>query len=334
MDKKQRKSIEKFRKALGTLPSQRPKKTYDYINSLEACNVRLTDYPENPYKTLVRMATATWGSGKTGLKNGSTYKWEKLTPENRFRVVLSVLTGNTLPTAMESVNFTFEFNGIPRHTFDQFARARIGTGHASIGCRDNSKLDAPFVLYPGLYNELKRNKKLRKRFEKWVKETKDLYEEILGTSKGSWQIARAVLPMSYNHSWVSYLNLLAFMGQARRRLMACEEAPMVLCFWKMRAEVARYFPLIANYIRPACDGPKKCIYHEGREGLTKYFSSLFAGCGRWPTKQQYSEFNNSCTDYDELAKYVKIVQPNEWLNYTPEDYDKLSDKDKTLFEEN
>lgn len=333
MNKKERKQIEKMRKAMGTLPSQKPQKTYDYVNALAAITVRLTDYPNNPYKTLVRMATATWGSGKVGHNSGSTYKWEKLTPENRYRVVLSVLMGNTLPTSMESVNFTFEYNGVPRHTFDQFARARIGTGHASIGCRDNSKLDAPFVLYPGLYNELMKNPKLRKRFEKWVKKTKDLYEAILGTSKGSWQLARAVLPMSYNHSWTSYMNLLALKGQAARRLMACEEAPMVLTFWKMRAEVAKHFPLIANYIRPACDKARKCIYHEGPEGLTKIFSSLFAGCGRWPTKQKYSEFNNSCTDYNELAKYVKIVKPNEWKNYTTNDYNKLSKKDKRLFEE-
>lgn len=333
MNKKERKNIEQFRKAMGTLPSQRPKKNYRYVNALDVCTVRLTEYPDNPYKSLVRMATATWGDGQTGSKHGSTYKWEKLTPENRFRVALSVLTGNTLPTAMESVNFVFEFNSIPRHTFDQFARARIGTGHASIGCRDNSKLDAPFVLYPGLFKELKRNKKLRKKFEKWAKKTKDLYEDILGTSKGSWQLARAVLPMSYNHSWVSYMNLLALRGQMARRLMACEEAPMVLVFWKMRAEIEKNFPLIANYLRPVCDKARKCVYHEGPEGLTKIFSSLFAGCGRWPTSQKYSEFNNSCTDYSELAKYVKITKPTEWINYTPNDYFKLSNRDKKLFEQ-
>jgi len=279
------------------------------------------------------MATATWGSGKVGEGNGSTQKWEKLSPENRYRVVLSVLTGNTLLTAQESVSFTFEFNGIPRHTFDQFARMRIGSGHASIGCRDNSKLDAPFVLYSRLYNELQNNPDLKRRFDEWVVKTKDLYEEILSTGKGSWQTARAVLPMSYNHSWVSYVNLLALRGQMGRRLMACEEAPMVLLFWRMRTEIEDKFPLIANYLRPACDRAKRCIYHGGAEGLTKYFSSLFAGCGRWPDENKYSEFNNSCTDYEELSKYVKIVKPDEWKDFNFDDFDKISEKDKKLFNE-
>jgi len=329
MDKDQ---IENIRKALGTLPSQQPEKNYDYVNALEATHVRLADCTSNPYKSLVMMATATWGDGQPGDYHGSTRKWEKLSPQNRFRVALSVLTGNTLPTAQESVSFTFEYNA-PRHAFDQFARMRIGSGHASIGCRDNSKLDAPFSLYPSLYKAIQDDEALKQQFESWVKQTKDLYERILTTDKGSWQTARAVLPMSYNHSWVSYMNLIAMKGQMGRRLMACEEAPIVLLFWKMREEVDNKFPLIANYLRPICDRAHKCVYHDGPEGLTKYFSALFAGCGRWKTESEYSEFNNSCTDYEELKKYVKIVERDGWIDFTPDDYDKLSDKDKALFEE-
>ena len=226
--------IENFRKATGTLPSQKPEKNYKYEDCLRTIYTKLTDAPKNPYKTLVRMATATWGDGNVEAGHGSTQKWEKLSPINRYIVALSVLTGNTLPTAMESVSFTFEFNGVPRHTFDQFARMRIGSGHASIGSRDNNKLDCPFVLYPSLYKEIENNMFLKQEFENWVEATKDLYESILGTNEGSWQAARAVLPMSYSHSWVSYANLLALKGQMARRLMACEEAPMVLLFWKMR----------------------------------------------------------------------------------------------------
>jgi thymidylate synthase ThyX len=329
----ERTEIENFRKAMGTLPSQSPKKNYDYKNCLETIYVKLTDCPSNPYKTLVRMSTATWGDGQVTEGHGSTQKWEQLSPMNRYIVALSVLTGNTLPTALESVSFTFEFNGVPRHAFDQFVRMRIGAGHASIGSRDNNKLDSPFVLYPSLYKEIENDMFLKAQFEEWIVKTKDLYEKILGTTEGSWQTARAVLPMSYSHSWVSYVNLMCLRGQMSRRLMACEEAPMVLIFWKMRKEIEDRFPLIANYLRPVCDNAKKCVYHEGPEGLTKYFSALFAGCGRWLTKEKYSEFNNSCSDYSEIGKYVKIVGPNDWIHYTPDSYNNLSAADKILFEE-
>lgn len=328
--------IENFREAMGTLPSQTPQKNYDYysIFTENASYVKLVEKPENPYRYLVRCACSTWGDGELGQGHGSTQKWEKLSPKSRFAVAISVLTGNTLPVAAESPNFLWEFNGWPRHTYDQYARMRIGSGICSIGSRDNNKLDCPWVLYPELYDELERNPELKEKFDEWTKNSKDLYEMILKTGFGSWQMARAVLPMSYNHSWTAYTSLLCLVGQMSRRLMPCEEAPMVLLFWRMREQVKLHFPLLANYLRPACDKAKRCIYHGGAEGLTKYFSNLFAGCGRWPDEAEYQEFNFSCTNPEQLAKHCEYVQPTEWINYTENDYDKLDPKDKTLFESN
>jgi hypothetical protein len=328
-----KKTIDNIRKALGTLPSQNSEISYDYYSAFdkEVGNVRLVHTPKNPYKQLVAAATATWGDGQPGEFHGSMNKWEKLTPEARYVVALSVLTGNTLPQAVEPITFQWEFNGFPRHTFDQFARMRIGAAIFSIGSRDNNKLDSPLILYPNLVKEFEANENLKKDFEHWLTITKDLYKTILDTDKGSWQLARAVLPMSYNHSWGCYTNLLALKGQMSRRLMPCEESPIVLMFWKMRKEIENKFPFIANYLRPACDNAKKCIYHGSHEGLTKYFSNLFAGCGRWPDEVDYQEFNQSCTDTNELAKVVDYVLPNEWINYTENDFDKLSNKDKALF---
>lgn len=328
-------TIENFRSAMGTLPSQNPKKNYDYVSTFHqnACYVKLVEFPLNPYKYLVRCCASTWGDGELGPGHGSTQKWEKLTPKSRFLVALSALTGNTLPVGAESPNFLWEFNGFPRHTFSQFVRMRIGSGHCSIGCRDNNKLDCPWILYPELYEELQNNKQLKSDFEEWTKKTKDLYEKILSTGNGSWQTSRAVLPMSYSHSWTSYTSLLALKGQMSRRLMPCEETPIVLMFWRMRSEIEKHFPLIANYLRPACDGAKRCIYHGGAEGLTKYFSNLFAGCGRWPDQINYQEFNFSCTNPEELSKHCNYVKPTEWISFTENDYDKLSETDKKLFEE-
>lgn len=334
-DEVKKEVIENFRKAMGTLPSQEPSKNYDYVSIFDdrAGYVKLVEVPPNPYKYLVRCASSTWGDGELGPGHGSTQKWEKLTPEGRYLVAISVLTGNTLPVAPESVTSLWEFNGFPRHSFDQFARMRIGAGICSIGARDNNKLDCPWVLYPELSDELLKNDDLKMQFDNWTVKTKDLYESILNTGKGSWQMARAVLPMSYNHSWTAYINILALKGQMARRLMPCEETPMVLMFWRMRSELEKHFPLIANYMRPACDGPKKCIYHGGAEGLTKYFSNLFAGCGRWPDQVEYQEFNFSCTNPEELAKHCQYVKPDEWKTFGEGDYDKLDPKDKALFEE-
>ena len=334
-------TIDNFREAMGTLPG-RNKKTYEYMSAYDprATNVRMIDATQNPYKTMVAAATATWGSGQVGYGEGSMGKWEKLTPEARFVVVISVLTGNTLPQAAEPVNFQFEMNGIPRHTFDQYARMRIGGAVQSIGCRDNSKLDAPLVLYPNLYEAIQNDPEFKEKFEEYNKTMKDMYEYILNRGDGSYQEARAVLPMSYNHSFVTNINYLALKSQAARRLMFCEESTIQWMFTKMRQEVEDRFPLLANYIRPVCDvvAGGKCVYSGGAEGLTKYFSNLYRGCGRHEDPHSYAEFNRSCTDVEEFNKVSKeqgyhLPEPDEWIDFTEFDYDKLDPKDKALFEE-
>lgn len=325
-----KKQVDNMREAMGTLPSQAPSKTYEWKNSLDALYVKLVDWTINPYKALVSMAAATWGDNETG----STGKWDKLTPENRYRIALSVLTGNTLPQAAEAIQFTFEVNGTPRHTFDQHARVRLGTAFASIGTRDNNKLDGDFLFYPDVARRIETDTEFRERVEKWIKDTKDLYEMTISTGQGSWQSGRAFLPMSVNHSYVFTQNYLALKGQCARRLMACEESSIVALHIALRELVGRKFPLLANYLRPACDGAKRCIYHEGPEGMTKYFSSLFACCGRWPTKEKYSEFNVSCSSYEELEAHgFKLPGPTSWIKYGENDYKMLTDRDKFLFDE-
>ena len=324
--------VDNIREALDTLPNRSQEKTYDYMSALETLTIEIYDYPINPYRNIVNAVCSTWGSAKIGADEGSCRKWQKLTPENRFIVALSSLKGDTLPLALETVKYEFCANGLPRHTFDQHARVRLA-GHMSIGCRDNTKLDAPFILYPELYKEINEKPELKEQFENWVKTTKDMYETILKSGCGSYQTARAVLPMSYNHSFTTTIDLLSLKGQMSRRLMACEESPIVFMYWKLKQEIKNVTPLIANYLRPVCDNAKKCVYHGGAEGMTKYFSNLFAGCGRWPDEVEYAEFNRSCSDYSELAKYVEITPRDGWFNFTENDYDKLDPKDKALFEQ-
>lgn len=329
-----REDIINMRKAMGTLPSQQPKKTYDYENDITSIYVKMTDHPENPYEIIARAVTATWGDDA----EGSTQKWEKLSPENRYRVVLSHLTGNTLPQASEGIQFQFEVNGLTRHDFDQHARARLGTHFMSIGTRDNNKLDSRFLFYDHIMQRMEKDPEYKKMVEDWVKLTKDLYENTISESGSSWQIGRAFLPQSINHSYIFGINYIALKNQMGRRLMACEQEGIVTLHWLLRKEVDDRFPLLASFMRPACDRAKKCIYMEGPEGMTKYFSNLYDGCGRWPVKrkenQEYKEFNHSCTRYERLRELgVPVLDPDEFTNYGPEDFDKLDPKDRTLFED-
>ena len=326
--------IQNMRAAMGTLPSQAPKKSYEYQDDISSIEVNMTDYTSNPYKVIVTACCATWGDDETG----SMGKWEKMSPENRYRVALSHLTGNTLPQASEGVNFQFECNGVSRSDFDQHARARVGAHFMSIGTRDNNKLDSRFLFYDHILERMKKDPGYKEMVETWVKLTKDLYEDTINESDSSWQVGRAFLPQSVNHSYVFGMNLAALRGQMARRLMFCEQEGIVALHWKVRALIEEKFPLIASMMVPACDKAKKCVYMEGPEGLTKYFSNLFDGCGRWEVKNAdnsaYREFNHSCTNPARLKELgIPIKDVSEFVHFGPDDYDKLDPKDKALFEQ-
>lgn len=313
--------IENLRESMGTLPSQNPQRKTEIIRGCEKLAVSLIDYPKNPYKAIVAAATATWGD------NEYKDKWPSLTPENRFRVVLAALSKNTLPQSLESVNFTFKVIGTPRHCFDQHARARIGSTFYSIGSRDNNKLDSSFILYTKLYD----NKAFDSTF---LNAIKLIYQRIIKEGQGSWQIARAVLPMSYHHPYHFSQNYLSLQDQCARRMQFCEEEFIVGVHWLLRERIKEKFPLLAEFLRPGCDSARSCTYSKNYY-LSNVFGCLFSGCGRWQSGTEYSTFNESCTDKNELEKQlkIKIPDPKDWKSLEQIEYNDLDQKDKKLFEE-
>jgi len=322
--------INNLRAAMGTLPSQFPEKETRIVKGCTELEVKLIDFPSNYAKVVCAAATSTWGDDKY------EDKWQKLTPENRYKVVLAALTGNTLPLALESFIFTFKVNGCPRHSFDQWARARYATFY-SIGSRDNSKLDSRIILYTKLYDKCyNKNKKLTTFGKKYIKhmlEMKDLYEEII-KDRGSWQIARDILTMSYNHSFHFSINYLALQGQCGNRMKFCEEEQTCGIAWLLREEIKKKSPFLANFLRPSCDKSNSCQYAKSYN-LSQSFGCLFSGCKRHPSGTEYATFNESCTDVVELEKQlnIKIPRPTDWIQYDENSYDKLDAKDKKLFEE-
>jgi len=323
--------INNLRAAMGTLPSQAPEKSTEIVRGVSKLNVEMYDFPINPYRTICESVLATWGD------DAYETKWNKLTPQNRFKVVLACLMGKTLPTVLEGISFSFIVRNLPRHSFDQHARARIGSTFYSIGSRDNNKLDSKIILYTRLYDKCfdKKGKQtdFGEIFIKHMKCMKDIYGKII-KDKGSWQIARAILPMSYHHSYKFSQNLLALQGQCKRRLSFCEEEFIVALHWMIREKIKEKYPLIANFLRPACDYAGKCLYSQSYS-LSNVFGCLFASCGRNKSGTDYATFNESCSSIKEIEKQlnIKIPRPKEWINYTGDDYDKLDKLDKQLFEE-
>ena len=149
----------------------------------------------------------------------------------------------------------------------------------------------------------------------------------------SWQNARTILPMGLSHNFGMSINLMSFMGMLSRRLAFCEQHETVGIAWALRKKIEEKFPLIASYLKPACDYAKKCLYNRSY-GLSNLFGVLFKSCGRWPVEDslnELAEFNESSADMVEIEKELgfHIPQPNEYPEYLK--FEDLKESDKKLF---
>jgi len=316
--------IDGLRKACGTLPNRAIGLRSDIFYGCERLRIDLVDQPVNAYKSIFAIATATWGDDQYKLK------WSRVMPGERFKVVLSALRGQTLPTALEAPKYTFQVRGVPRHCFDQMARTRIGAGFGSIGCRDNSKNDSSFILYSA-YQDMPPN--LRGQVVEALLEAKQMYASVIAQGKESYQVARSLLPMSYHHPFVFTQSLLSLISQARRRMCFGEEEFICGIHWLIRQQFLKAgFFLLGDAMRPACDSAHECVY--AKADGSELFGNLFSSCFRWPSDSTYSEFNKSCTSAEQLQNDLgfPISKPDEFMDFSRCTYRDIGPGDRRLFE--
>lgn len=193
---------DKLRQAMGTLPSDSREINWKHKPEIQECSAFLVDTNRNPFRSIFSTATATWGD------NVYKDKWLETPPADKLKVIVAALTGRTLPQALENVNFTFRIRGVPRSTFNHHTEiAKLGCTFYSVGCRDNNKLDTDFIIADGITISSNEENLLSEYFEK----AKKMYAKMLDSEGGSWQSARAFLPLAYQHSYHFTQNLLSFL---------------------------------------------------------------------------------------------------------------------------
>lgn len=325
-DTQHQKDTDELRRAMGTLPELNCEDDHtEILPGVKGISAEIIDCPRNPYHTIFEVSVATWGNEEYATK------WPLVNPENRFSVVKAALTGQTLPQAVEPVLFSFIIRGPSRSAFDQHARQRLAT-FFSQGVRDNSRLDAGFRLPQEFLPELGGDPELYAEIIAYVKEYKRLYKKILKTGWGSFQSARALMPMGMTHNYKFAANLGVLKSYMAQRLQACEQADTVQVAIEVWYAINEKFPFIASHFKPGCDFAKRCTYHTAST-LSEKFSALFAGCGRWPDPVPYATFNKSCSSYKEMGEQSGRPLPDHshWNEYTK--FDDLAVSDQLLFAE-
>lgn len=314
------KLINDLRKVMGTLPNQSPNKQTMFYRGVEGIEVDLIAHTDNPYKAMYIFATSCWGS--------KINKWEETTPEGRFEIVKSVLKRETLPLALETSSFTFVIEGPSRAAFDQMARTRIGATFSAKGMRDNNWKDASFRIPEAIWADPVKKEQAMKS----MLLAKDAYSEIVDSGKGSWQVARCVLPLYVCYGWSAHYTLATLMGVCAQRMKFCEMEDTVATAWLMRDAVAEKFPLIGQYLVPGCDNGARCQYHATYKS-SELFGCLFKECGRnrCEATNEYAEFNESCTDVGTLRRQLPIEIFNTGCQRKFETFESLTPSDKKLF---
>lgn len=326
-DTEHQKEQDDLRRAMQTLPNLNVEnKGTDIFVGVEGITVECVDKPRNPYRTIVEVATATWGDAVYATR------WPLMKPVHRFNVVRAALSGNTLPQAIEPNQWTFIVRGAARSEFDQHARQRLATFFSS-GCRDNSRIDSGWRCPTELHPSYGGDKELYEDILAYLDTYKKLYARIMAQGAGSFQSARSLMPMGAIHPYKFSANLGALKSYIAQRTQACEQEGTVQVAISVWHEVNSQFPLIASYLKPGCDLAKSCTYHKNN-ALSEAFGCLFKGCGRWPDNgDPYATFNKSCSDYETMGKQSgkPFPSPANWKTY--DTYESLHESDKILFSE-
>ena len=266
--------------------------------------VELIDWTPNCYKAICNGALMTWGK--------VCNKWPLLSPETRFYVVNEVLNNRALPLAKELPTFTFLVSGVSRACADQIFRARMGVSICAKGFKDNDLRHLDMCIPSRI-----RDAETREKVKKFAEESRKLYREIQGDAP-NWA-GRCIVPMYAGYHFLISFNYLALQGFCANRMETTEMPDVVAVSWLMRERVKEVFPLLADYLRPACDFAKR-DRTLAVNGFAEVFGLPHASDNRWPNElEKYKQLSSeSCTDLRKLCAQLEFsyVSPSDWKDYT------------------
>lgn len=273
--------------------------------TLTDMRVEMQDYPVNPYKTMVNMALQTWRGGS---------KWQELSPDTRFEIMKLILQKKALPLAVEHPTFSFQIDHIDRSSFDQLARARVGIVFSSKGQKDDNLHQTGFIIPTAIVGT-----EFEEEVRKKVLECKELYNKMYKAGLPNWCL-RSILPMYVDHSFMFSANFAAIQNLLAKRLETTEQEGCVAFSILVRECIKEKYPLLAEYLRPACDGAKKDL-NAAFNGFSDIVGVPHVSDNRQPgydDSKYNAKHKTPCTDIKKVEELLgkHLPLPSEYLDYT------------------
>lgn len=214
------------------------KPTTVFKNNLDSIKVMLLDHPdqENVINYMSMFLDATWVDTPAESAN--------MSKDKKIQYLKDCIAGKALPTALETMQFTFLIEGISLQEVTHILRTR--TASFSADCSADKWWTHKAALVP---NAIQNSPELYERYKKLVEETKQLYCDIIDSRQISIMDARYILPRcleTFYYMSIDFKNLVSFLHQRFDRQIQ-PETDNVLAY-KMYDELITAMPIFKGLI--------------------------------------------------------------------------------------
>lgn len=214
------------------------KPTTVFKNNLDSIKVTLLDHPdqENVINYMSMFLDATWVDTPDESAN--------MSKDKKIQYLKDCIAGKALPTALETMQFTFLIEGISLQEVTHILRTR--TASFSADCSADKWWTHKAALVP---NAIQNSPELYERYKKLVEETKQLYCDIIDSRQISIMDARYILPRcleTFYYMSIDFKNLVSFLHQRFDRQIQ-PETDNVLAY-KMYDELITAMPIFKGLI--------------------------------------------------------------------------------------
>ena len=196
--------------------------------------------------------------------------------------------------------FKFKFTNVPRALVDQSVRHDVGTFKNVQSQRYVNQTD--FNMY--FPKEILNDDELLDLWNNYELYTRAVYNRTIDrlgekynyTGEKASEIARGVLPMNVESSFVQGFTLEALMNYMNKRLCTCAQEHIRYVADLMREEVLKVAPIYEPYLVPICERQLWCPETKKRS------------CGRKPVKEELQNLiqlgKDCCKNHKELENDI------------------------------
>lgn len=246
-----------------TLKFGEPAKT-EFKDLEKNIKVELIDGPttEQLLQWVPQFALATWNE---------TANEKKYDEHEAKKALVLALSRKTLPTVLENMRFTFKISGMTYVEVSHILRQRQASFSAY--CSGDVQLHDTNVMIP---ESIKNSKEFRERYERLMRECKELYADMVNSKKISLMDARYALPVSREQAYFMSMPINVLFNFINQRIdeaiQPCTDNLMAFQMW---LEVVKRIPLLAKTKVINLESPSWFFIKQARTGHSTnlYFPS-------------------------------------------------------------